>query len=510
MRTSIKRFLGAVYPLALLGALMFVWSVQVRAEAAANVHFVSGYVAASAPGAADRQLAKGDDVLRRDRIETADNGRVQMRFTDGGLVSLMPNSTFTVEEYFHDGGPDDDASLVFGLLKGGLRTVTGTIGRVQHDQYELKTPVATLGIRGTEYVAVLRPANTLRVHVGRGKVVISNDLGSLEVPEGHNAVVTQGSAPELSDQGPQYQATGPRGDRLVALYQQHQDPHLLDPRANMPPLTIDDFLGVGQSGGSGGSGGTGGSGGPDDSGGTGGSGSDTLPQGTYQMLAYFPPFSGGPSPLDQSISLEFDSDGHLTSLQPGAFDTGEWQAFNVVTQGALTWGEFGGGVGLVAGDYVTLNVDMYAPYVVGSLTDVTTLPVAGTLNYSLDGATPARAINSDGTFLGAGTLDQFSMAIDVANLAITYGLQLNMPENANMGFTGGTYSASGASGITGSGNLPRFSFSGQVIHDTCTACTIDVNGFLAGDSASQAGILYNVNDPLHDAVISGAAGLKRD
>lgn len=228
------------------------------------------------------------------------------------------------------------------------------------------------------------------------------------------------------------------------------------------------------------------------------------------MLAYFPPLSGGPTLFDISLDMEFDGDGHLTSQQPDAFDTGQWQAFNVVTQGALTWGEFGGGTGFINGDNVTLHADKYAPYVVGSLTDISTLPTTGTLNYSLEGATPARAINSDGTFVSAGTLDQFSMSIDIASLAISYGLQLHMPSNANMGFTGGTYSASSASGNVTSSSLPNFSFSGPVIHDTCSSCDIDVSGFLAGDGASQAGIIYNVNDTLQNAVISGAAGLKRD
>lgn len=486
MSTRVKQFMSSFYPFLLLWFVLAAWAGTAQADVAANIHFVSGYVSAKAPGVAQRQLAKGGDIFTRDRIDTADNGRIQMRFTDGGLVSLMPNTTFSVEDYFHDGGPNEDASLVFGLLKGGLRTVTGTIGQVQHDQYELKTPVATLGIRGTEYVAVLRPANTLRVHVGRGKVVITNDHGSLEVPEGHNAVVTLGSAPEFSEQGPQYQATGPMGDRLTAVYQHHQDPHLLNPQANMPPPGLASFDGVPSSG-----------------------GSSVLPPGTYQMLAQFPLSFGGFTVLNHSIDLEFDSAGILTSNQPTDFDTGDWQTFNVVTSGALSWGEFAEGVGFINGDGLTLSADSYAPYVVGSLTDVSSLPTFGTLSYSLEGATAARAHNSDGTILSAGTLDQFNMVIDIADLAVSYGLQLTMPSNLSVGFTGGTYSASGASANI-SGGLQNFSFDGPVVHDTCTACIIDVSGFLAGDGASQAGILYNVHDPVQDAVISGAAGLKRD
>src|SRR5690606_12189497 len=189
------------------------------------------------------------------------------------------DSTCTIDEYFHEGGADYAASLVFGLLRGVLRTVTGTIGKTKHEQYELRTPVATLGIRGTEYIAVIRPANTLRVHVGRGKVVITNDHGTLEVPEGQNAVVTLGSAPQFSDQAPQYQATSPMGDRLIAQNQPQQDPHMLDPFANMPGTGQEHVVGLPQ-------GGPGAPGTPPTSG--------PLPPGTYSVLMVSPPTTGTP------------------------------------------------------------------------------------------------------------------------------------------------------------------------------------------------------------------------
>src|SRR5690625_2473104 len=148
----------------------------------------------------------------------------------------MPDSLFTVEEYFYDS--EDEGALVFGLLKGGLRTVTGAVGKKQHEQYELKTPVATLGIRGTEYIAVLNPPNTLRVHVGRGKVVLTNDQGELAVPVGRSAIAVQGQAPACSDEAPECSAEG-------AVLPEHpqftdfQDPMLADQLRDFPELTVD-------------------------------------------------------------------------------------------------------------------------------------------------------------------------------------------------------------------------------------------------------------------------------
>src|SRR5690554_5153651 len=109
MSIRVRRLLGAAYPLVTLLWLLMLsaWSVQARAELAAHVYFSSGYVTATAPGTAARELVKDDAIYSRDRIDTAENGRIQMRFTDGGLVSLMPGSTFSVDEYHHEGGADD-------------------------------------------------------------------------------------------------------------------------------------------------------------------------------------------------------------------------------------------------------------------------------------------------------------------------------------------------------------------------------------------------------------------
>lgn len=459
IRTTTQRFTNlrnSVMPFvtALLGVLLMSAGVaQAQPEVAANVHFASGYVAATAPGAAARELAKGDDVYSGDRVDTADNGRVQMRFTDGGLLSLMPNTTFSVDEYLHEGKAEEDASLVFGLLKGGLRTVTGTIGQVQHDQYELKTPVATLGIRGTEYVAVLRPANTLRVHVGRGKVVITNDQGSLEVPEGRNAVVTLGSAPEFSEQGPQYQATGPMGDRLVATYQHHQDPHLLDPRANMPEF-------------------------------------GTLVQTT--------PSTTPPVMIDL-IAVAMPGGGVPVVLSPDDVVSSGWSSFDIGSSGALNWGAYHSGTGTVLGNPVTLGSQTSGavmPYIVGA-SPVATLP-SGMLNYSLDGATQAHDWSGN-----TGTLYTFDLGIDLGTLAYSLDFSLTMSNTGNYSgnTTGGTLSTA----------LPQgFSFTDTVQNtsDCGSGCQLDVQGFMAGSNAEQAGVVYRILNQNSDA-ITGAAALSR-
>src|SRR5438105_10235791 len=84
-----------------------------------------------------------------DKISTGADGRVQIRFSDGAYVSLQPNTEFEIKSYHYEGKTDGTESAIFGLFKGALRTVTGFVGRVNRNRYQISTPTATIGIRGT-------------------------------------------------------------------------------------------------------------------------------------------------------------------------------------------------------------------------------------------------------------------------------------------------------------------------------------------------------------------------
>ena len=51
----------------------------------------------------------------------------------------------------------NEGTLLFNFIRGGMRTVSGAIGKVNRSNYSVKTPVATIGIRGTSYAAEQQP-----------------------------------------------------------------------------------------------------------------------------------------------------------------------------------------------------------------------------------------------------------------------------------------------------------------------------------------------------------------
>lgn len=177
--------------------------------AAGRVEFAMGDVTAISSNGAARALSKGADINSGDTIKTID-GRVQLRFTDGGYMSLQPNTEFVVENYSYDGKQDGSERGFFRLVEGGLRAITGLVGRNNRPAYRVATPVATIGIRGSEFLAEHRDQK-LRMRVIGGSIYIENEFGDLILFKGQSAEAEEGKKPQYSEEESGVQAKGPDG-----------------------------------------------------------------------------------------------------------------------------------------------------------------------------------------------------------------------------------------------------------------------------------------------------------
>jgi len=120
-------------------------------------------------------------------------------------MSLSPDTEFKVEEYSFEGKQDGSEKSFFNLVKGGLRAITGAIGHTNKKNYRLNTPVATIGIRGTEFLATMR--GRLLVRVGDGAVFLQNRKGDLVLYKGQSGQASDNEPPKRSDEQPV--VTGP-------------------------------------------------------------------------------------------------------------------------------------------------------------------------------------------------------------------------------------------------------------------------------------------------------------
>lgn len=146
-------WLGKLVPgLLLVCALLM--NAAALAASAGKVLMATGETERLAASGTRSAIQAGDTVFSGDTLFTGSESRLQWRTNDGGLFALRPNSEFRVDDYQYDAGKRSGRSF-FSLAKGGFRTLTGSIGKKDHDNYRVTTPVATLGIRGTHYVVQL-------------------------------------------------------------------------------------------------------------------------------------------------------------------------------------------------------------------------------------------------------------------------------------------------------------------------------------------------------------------
>ena len=95
------------------------------------------------------------EVESGDTLVTEKNTYALVRFIDNSEITLKPATTFKVDQFAFDAGKPDGDQAAFSLVKGGLRSVTGLLGKRNKEKFSLKTPSATIGIRGTTFVAEL-------------------------------------------------------------------------------------------------------------------------------------------------------------------------------------------------------------------------------------------------------------------------------------------------------------------------------------------------------------------
>jgi len=152
-----------------------------------------------------RRLKRRSEVFASDTVMTHDGAKAQLRFTDGSMLALKPDSRFAIESYQYQVG-DEDGKAVYNLLKGGMQTITGAIGRKNKENYALKTPTATIGIRGTYYqlkscqgdcfnAAGTQEPDGLYGGVKGGAIQITNSSGSYTINVGEYFYMADPEAP---------------------------------------------------------------------------------------------------------------------------------------------------------------------------------------------------------------------------------------------------------------------------------------------------------------------------
>jgi len=127
---------------------MAVSAANAAEESSGMVVASRGEVSALANGSS-RELKQGDFVYVNDEILTGARSFAVLQFTDGAKVTIRPDSKMLIESYLYAGNDSDEATL--NLVSGGLRVITGAMAKTNPENYKVRTPVALMGVRGTEF-----------------------------------------------------------------------------------------------------------------------------------------------------------------------------------------------------------------------------------------------------------------------------------------------------------------------------------------------------------------------
>jgi hypothetical protein len=114
-------------------------------------------------------LRKGDNVNQGETITTGPRSSIVLRFLDGQIVSLAGNSTFSITTYTYNTANPAQSNVLLSLINGGMRAVTGLIGKARPQAVAYRAAGATIGIRGTD-VSIAVNGGTLILNTNTGLI----------------------------------------------------------------------------------------------------------------------------------------------------------------------------------------------------------------------------------------------------------------------------------------------------------------------------------------------------
>lgn len=160
------------FPLLLL--LMFGLHVQ-AAQVAGTVTDLNGPLLAKKADGTVKVLAQKSLVEEGDLLVTEKETYARIKFLDNSEVTLRPETQFKIERFAYEQDKPQNDNAFFSLLKGGLRAVSGTVGKRSRERTGLNTPAATIGIRGTIYVVeYIAPADADVAAWGRSLIAAAS------------------------------------------------------------------------------------------------------------------------------------------------------------------------------------------------------------------------------------------------------------------------------------------------------------------------------------------------
>ena len=187
-------------------ALFALFFAELALAAGAVVTSTTGTISVQTGQAAPRVLRTGDQVAQGDTIITGANSAAVLKFDDGQVVALTANSRMQVTSYAYNPATES-GNVLLSLVSGGMRAITGLIGRRAPSQVAYRAATATIGIRGTDTTIATSEGNVV-VTVSEGSISFSFQGQVLTINAGE-AVLARPGQPVIRGTPAQVTAQAP-------------------------------------------------------------------------------------------------------------------------------------------------------------------------------------------------------------------------------------------------------------------------------------------------------------
>jgi hypothetical protein len=217
-------------PLACAALIAGVVPMTVQAQTAqqapvgGEVMFVSGVAERVKQEGSRNPVAKGMQLLEGDRVKTDGESHVYVRLRDGGLLVVRPSSDLHVDLWRFDPAQPQDSRIRYTLDNGVARHVSGQAAKAARDKFRFNTPMAAIGVRGTDFTVLANPQVT-RIAVKSGGVIV-NSFG--------NGCRVDGLGP--CEGGSAVELFSTAKDKLLQLRMGERRPELIDAASATPDL----------------------------------------------------------------------------------------------------------------------------------------------------------------------------------------------------------------------------------------------------------------------------------
>lgn len=148
---------------------------------AGKVILVKGTAIAIDEKGKERKLKRRAQIFSGDTLKTVAKSSMRLVMVDQSVLSLKSDTILKISDYKFSFNEKKKDAMALDLLKGGMRAVTGIIGRRSTDNYKIKTRTAVMGVRGTAMEIILDPNGNVSVAFDFGSGYAINDAGRFDI-----------------------------------------------------------------------------------------------------------------------------------------------------------------------------------------------------------------------------------------------------------------------------------------------------------------------------------------